>query len=98
MATDDMSVKACARGLGIGWKKACTLALSAYRHLTHGDPTTLDHVRVLGLDEHKWKHVRGDGAPGFVTVIVDLTPQIDGVGPARLLDIVPGRSNDPFGD
>ena len=98
MATDGMSVKACARGLGIGWKKTCTLALSACRHLTGGDPGRLDHVRVLGVDEHKWKHVRGDGTPGFVTVIVDLTPQVDGVGPARLLDMVPGRSADAFGD
>ena len=48
MATDGMSVKACARGLGIGWKKTCTLALSACRHLTGGDPGRLDHVRVLG--------------------------------------------------
>lgn len=98
MAADAMSVKACARALGIGWKKTCTLALSACRHLTHGDPTRLAHVRVLGVDEHKWKHVRGDGTPGFVTVIVDLTPQIDGVGPARLLDMVPGRSSDAFSD
>ena len=30
--------------------------------------------------------------PGFVTVIVDLTPNVDGTGPARLLDMVPGRS------
>ena len=51
-----------------------------------------------GVDEHKWKHVRGDGTPGFVTVIVDLTPQVDGTGPARLLDKVPGRSADAFGD
>jgi transposase len=51
-----------------------------------------------GVDEHKWKHVRGDGTPGFVTVIVDLTPQVDGTGPARLLDMVPGRSADAFGD
>ena len=98
MATDGMSVKACARGLGIGWKKTCTLALAACRHLTHGDPTRLEHIRVIGVDEHKWKHVRGDGTPGFVTVIVDLTPQVDGTGPARLLDMVPGRSADAFGD
>lgn len=57
MAADGMSVKACARGLGIGWKKTCTLALAACRHLTHGDPTRLEHIRVIGVDEHKWKHV-----------------------------------------
>ena len=42
--------------------------------------------------------MRGDGSPGFVTVIVDLTPLIDGIGSARLLDMVPGRSADAFGD
>ncbi len=31
-------------------------------------------------------------------MIVDLTPQVDGTGPARLLDMVPGRSADAFGD
>jgi transposase len=63
MATDGMSVKACARGLGIGWKKTCTLALPACRRLTYGDPDRLAHVRGLGVDEHKWKHVYGDGTP-----------------------------------
>ena len=98
MATDAMSVKACTRGLGIGWKKACTLALSACRHLTYGDLARLHHARVLGVDEHKWKHVREDGTQSFVTAIVDLTPQIDGTGTASLLDMVPRRSADAFGD
>lgn len=44
------------------------------------------------MDEHKWKHVRGHGDPSFVKVIVDLTPVLDGSGPARLLAMVPGRS------
>ena len=57
MAIDGMSVKACARALGIGWDKTNQLALTACRHLAYGDPTRLDRVRVLGVDEHKWKHV-----------------------------------------
>ena len=48
MAIDGMSVKACARALGIGWDKTNRLALSACRHLSYGDPTRLDRVRVLG--------------------------------------------------
>ena len=32
------------------------------------------------------------GAEGFVTLIIDLTPTYDQTGPARLLDLVPGRS------
>lgn len=98
MAIDNMSVKACARALGIGWDKANDLALQACRQLTYGDPGRLEHVRVLGVDEHKWKHVRGDGSAAFVTVIVDLTPVVDATGPARLLDMVAGRSAKVLGD
>jgi len=32
----------------------------------------------------------------YVTVIIDLTPVRDGTGPARLLDMVPGRSKQVF--
>ncbi len=98
MATDGMSVKACARGLGIGWKKTCTWPCQRAGISPAVTRVVLTMSGSWGVDEHKWKHVRGDGTPGFVTVIVDLTPQVDGTGPARLLDMVPGRSADAFGD
>lgn len=60
-----------------------------------GDLTRLDGVRVIGVDEHRWAHVRRPGEDGFVTVIVDLTPVLDGTGRARL---VPGRSAMAFKD
>lgn len=60
--------------------------------MVYDRPGHFDGVRVLGVDEHKWKHVRGDGSSSFVTVLVDLTPVADGTGPSRLLDMVPGRS------
>lgn len=42
-----------------------------YRRLIN-DPTRFDGVRVLGVDEHVWRHTRfGDK---YVTVIIDLTP------------------------
>ena len=47
---------------------------------------------VIGVDEHRWSHTRPPGEDGFVTVIIDLTPVLDGTGRARLLDLVPGRS------
>ncbi|PVY95462.1 transposase [Actinomycetospora cinnamomea] len=47
---------------------------------------------MIGVDEHKWSHVRGADADGLVTVITDLTPVVAGQGPARLLDMIPGRS------
>ncbi|MBG9348250.1 transposase, partial [Corynebacterium belfantii] len=51
----------------------------------------------LGVDEHVWKHTRKPGqASHLVTILVDLTPLVDGHEPARLLDIRPGRSADVF--
>jgi len=44
--------------------------------------------------KHCWRHTRrGDK---FVTVVIDLTPVRDGTGPARLLDMVEGRSKQVF--
>lgn len=91
LVCEKMSVKAVAATLGLSWNTVNTLALSAARTLA-GAPEHLQGVRVLGVDEHKWKHVRGQGDPSFVTVLVDLTPVVDGTGPARLLDMVAGRS------
>ncbi len=92
LAIDRMSVAAIAKSLDIGWDTVNQVALDQARELVYGDPNHLAGVRVLGVDEHKWKHRRGQGDPSFVTVIVDLTPNVDGTGPARLLDMVPGRS------
>ena len=92
LACDKMPVSAVATALGLSWDVVNSLALSTVRQMVYDQPGHLDRVRVLGVDEHKWKHVRGQGDPSFVTVIVDLTPVIDGTGPARLLDMVPGRS------
>jgi len=51
-------------------------------------------VRVIGVDEHVWRHThKGDK---YVTVIIDLTGIRDGTGPARLLDMVEGRSKQAF--
>jgi transposase len=54
----------------------------------------LNGVKVIGVDEHVWRHTRrGDK---YVTVIIDLTPVRAGTGPARLLDMIPGRSKAAF--
>ncbi len=56
--------------------------------------SSLEWEVVLGVDEHVWRHTRrGDK---YVTVIIDLTPIRDGTGPARLLDMVEGRSKQAF--
>jgi len=82
-----------ARELGRSWDTVNTIAVEATQALllTAG-PARLDGVRVIGVDEHKWSHVLGADADGFVTVITDLTAVVAGQGPARLLDMVPGRS------
>ena len=92
LALDRTSVAAVAKALGLGWDLVNDLAISKIRTLVYDEPGHLDGVRVLGVDEHKWKHVRGDGSSSFVTVLVDLTPAVDGTGPARLLDMIEGRS------
>lgn len=91
ISVDKMSVKAVTSGLGLAWKTVNQIALDSARALVY-DGGHLDGVRCLGVDEHKWKHVRGQGDPSFVTVLIDLTPVVDGTGPARLLDMIGGRS------
>ncbi len=69
------------------------IVLDATTGLLAADPTRLESVRVIGVDEHRWAHTQRAAGDGYVTVIVDLTPVFDGTGPARLLDLVPGRSS-----
>lgn len=93
LAVDRMSVAATAKALGVGWELVNQVAVDACQQLVYDDPQHLDGVRILGVDEHVWKHTRRPGQPSsFVTVLVDLTPLVDGRGPARLLDMRPGRS------
>ncbi len=98
LAIDKMSVSAIAKALRVSWDTVNTAAAELTRELVFNAPGHLDGVRYLGVDEHKWKHCRGNGDADFVTVIVDLTPVIDGTGPARLLDMVAGRSAAAFKD
>lgn len=92
LAVDRMSVSAVASALGLGWDLVNQLAVDAARHLVYDDPSHLAGVRTLGVDEHCWKHVRGQGEDSFATILVDLTPAVEQTGPARLLDVRAGRS------
>lgn len=95
LAIDRMSVAATAKALGVGWELVNQVAVDACRQLVYDNPSHLDGVRILGVDEHVWTHARKPGQPSnLVTILVDLTPLADGRGPARLLDIRPGRSAD----
>lgn len=75
-------------------RAANTAVLAEGERSLINDPTRCEGVRVIGVDEHVWRHTPyGDK---FVTVILDLTPIRDRSGPSRLLDMVPGRSKQVF--
>ena len=89
-----LTVARVAESLGVSWATANTAVLEEGRRVLISDPARFDGVSVLGVDEHVWRHTRrGDK---YVTVIIDLTPIRDGTGPARLLDMVEGRSKAVF--
>lgn len=88
VALESASVAACARTLGCSWNALDRAVRAAgMRILSESDP--YGAVTRIGVDEHVWRH--GASGDRYVTVIVDLTPRADG-RPARLLDMVPGRS------
>jgi transposase len=89
---DRTTVAAVARELGRSWDTVNSIAVEATRTLLLTDTNRLEDVRVIGVDEHRWAHTRHADGQGYVTVIVDLTPVVEGWGRARLLDLVPGRS------
>ena len=85
-----LTVARIAEALAVAWDTANDAVLAEGRRVLIGDPGRFDGVTVIGVDEHAWRHTRkGDK---FVTVIIDLTPVRDGTGPARLLDMIDGRS------
>jgi transposase len=89
-----LSVARVAEALGVSWNTANTAVLDEGRRVLIDNPRRWDGVRVIGVDEHVWRHTRrGDQ---YVTVVIDLTPVRDGTGPSRLLDMVEGRSKKAF--
>ena len=94
IVVDHLTVSRVAAGLGVSWHTANSAVLAEGRRRLIDDPHRFDGVRVIGVDEHVWRHTRfGDK---YVTVLIDLTPNRDRAGPARLLDIVEGRSKAVF--
>ena len=89
-----LTVARVAQALGVSWNTANTAVLAEGARLLINDPDRFEGVRVIGVDEHVWRHTPyGDK---YVTVILDLTPVHDRSGPSRLLDMVPGRSKRVF--
>ncbi|NNG37657.1 ISL3 family transposase [Nakamurella aerolata] len=91
-----LTITRIAEALAVAWNTANTAVLAEGKRVLIDDPDRLDGVKVIGVDEHVWRHTRkGDK---YVTVIIDLTPVRDKTGPARLLDMVQGRSKKAFTD
>ena len=91
---DRVSIARIAATLGASWHTVNDAVLAAGQQLLINDPHRLEGVRVIGVDEHAWRHTRrGDK---YVTVIIDLTPVRERTGPSRLLDMVEGRSKQVF--
>jgi len=89
-----LTVARIAEGLAVSWNTANDAVLAEGRRVLIDDPQRFDGVKAIGVDEHCWRHTRkGDK---YVTVVIDLTPVRDGTGPARLLDMVEGRSKSVF--
>ncbi|MFJ6003640.1 ISL3 family transposase [Arthrobacter sp. NPDC092385] len=94
IVVDHLTVSRVAAGLGVSWHTANTAVLAEGRRRLIDDPGRFEGVTAIGVDEHVWRHTRkGDK---FVTVIIDLTPIRAKTGPARLLDMVEGRSKQVF--
>ncbi len=89
-----LTVARIAEGLGVSWNTANDAVLAEGKRVLIEDPGRFDGVRVVGVDEHIWRHTRR--GEKYVTVIIDLTGIRDGTGPARLLDMVEGRSKQAF--
>ena len=76
---------------GVGWNTVMR-AVRVYGQPLVDDPHRLDQITAVGVDEHVWQHAgrspTGFRRTRFATGIVDLTPG----RPARLLDVVDGRT------
>lgn len=89
-----LTVAQVVEGARVSWDTANSAVLAEGQRVLIADPTRFDGMQVLGVDEHVWQHTRkGDK---YVTMAIDLTPVRDDTGPARLLDMVEGRSNRAF--
>lgn len=94
IVVDHLTVTRVAAGLGVSWHTANKAVIAEGKRRLIDDASRFDGVTTIGVDEHVWRHTRlGDK---YVTVIIDLTPTREKTGPARLLDMVEGRSKAVF--
>ena len=89
-----VAVARVAQALGVSWNAANAAVLAEGVRLLINDPARCEGVRVIGVDEHVWRHTPYGNK--YVTVILDVTPVRDRNGPSRLLDMIRGRSKRVF--
>ncbi len=94
LVVQHLSMSRIAAGLDVAWNTANDAVLAEGQRVLISDPARFDGVKVIGVDEHCWRHTRH--GEKYVTVIIDLTPTRDGTGSARLLDMLEGRSKQVF--
>ncbi|STY84185.1 Transposase and inactivated derivatives [Mobiluncus mulieris] len=81
VVVDHLSISSVAAIIGVTWHAANDAISELGLEVLINNPARLEGVRVIGVDEHVWRHTpRG---PRFVTVIIDLTPVADKTGAAR---------------
>ena len=66
-----LTVARVAQALGVSWNTANTAVLAEGARLLINDPDRFEGVRVIGVDEHVWRHTPYGNK--YVTVILDLT-------------------------
>jgi hypothetical protein len=90
-----LTVARVAEGLAVAWDTANDAVLAEGKRALIDDPARFDGVSASSASTSTCgaTPVAGDK---YVTVIIDLTPVRDGTGPARLLDMVEGRSKAAF--
>ncbi len=94
LVVQHLTVARIAEALAVSWNTANSAVLAEGKRTLIDDVGRFDGVHVIGVDEHVGRHTRrGDK---YVTVIIDLTSIRDRTGPARLLDMVEGRSKQAF--
>lgn len=88
------SVAGLAHQLGTTWRTVWR-SMKPLLEAMAADPDRFENVTSLGVDEHIWHHV---STPKELTGMVDLTCDRHGDVRARLLGLVPGRSEKAYAD
>ena len=103
MRRENASVRGVARQLGVSWRTVWSHVKPVLERLA-ADEGRFEQVTTLGVDEHIWHHVStkpvadGGRGPKELTGMVDLSRDASGRVRARLLDLVPGRSEKVYAD